>query len=244
MKDFIRIGVDLGKNYFQIHALESENGHVGFADERSIISGPIEKGFRDLHRIGLDEASIRLRQVEAGGMQLHPHAADDADAFAEIDLGMAGPMRKRDEKLARPGVRQADVILHDHIAASKAVFDPQPFENPLRRMPLFGRRRLVGLQDRIDHRNQRPELRPLRGLGPHIAGRRRIPALTRQAITKHLRVLENAGLVSSTRVGRESQFAFRSEPIVEIRSYLDNVSQQWDDALSRLRSHVERWSSE
>jgi DNA-binding transcriptional ArsR family regulator len=64
--------------------------------------------------------------------------------------------------------------------------------------------------------------------------------LTRQAITKHLRVLENAGLVSSTRVGRESQFAFRPEPVVEVRSYLDRVSQQWDDALSRLRSLVER----
>jgi len=64
--------------------------------------------------------------------------------------------------------------------------------------------------------------------------------LTRQAITKHLRVLENAGLVSSTRTGRESQFAFRPEPIAEMRSYLDSVSRQWDDALSRLRSFVER----
>jgi DNA-binding transcriptional ArsR family regulator len=64
--------------------------------------------------------------------------------------------------------------------------------------------------------------------------------LTRQAITKHLRVLENAGLVRSSRVGRESQFAFRPEPIAEARSYLDEVSEQWDDALSRLRSFVER----
>lgn len=64
--------------------------------------------------------------------------------------------------------------------------------------------------------------------------------LTRQAITKHLRVLENAGLVSSARVGRESRYAFRYEPIVEISSYLDGVSQQWSDALSRLRSLVER----
>jgi DNA-binding transcriptional ArsR family regulator len=64
--------------------------------------------------------------------------------------------------------------------------------------------------------------------------------LTRQAITKHLRVLEQAGLVSSTRIGRESQFAFRPEPIAEMRSYLDTVSRQWDDALSRLRSFVER----
>jgi DNA-binding transcriptional ArsR family regulator len=64
--------------------------------------------------------------------------------------------------------------------------------------------------------------------------------LTRQAITKHLRVLENAGLVSSIRAGRESQFALRPEPIAELRAYLDGVSQQWDDALSRLRSLVER----
>ncbi|QCI63292.1 ArsR/SmtB family transcription factor [Phreatobacter stygius] len=64
--------------------------------------------------------------------------------------------------------------------------------------------------------------------------------LTRQAVTKHLRVLETAGLVASTRAGRESLFAFRPEPIGEVRAYLDAVSQQWDDALSRLRAFVER----
>ena len=65
-------------------------------------------------------------------------------------------------------------------------------------------------------------------------------SLTRQAITKHLRVLENAGLVRSSRVGRESRFAFRPEPIMEARSYLDSVAAQWDDALARLRAFVER----
>lgn len=73
-----------------------------------------------------------------------------------------------------------------------------------------------------------------------IAGLSAKSKLTRQAITKHLRVLENAGLVSSMRVGRESQFAFRPEPIVQARSYLDDVSAQWDEALSRLKSFVER----
>jgi len=63
--------------------------------------------------------------------------------------------------------------------------------------------------------------------------------LTRQAVTKHLRVLEDAGLVSSSHVGRESHFAFRPEPIVAIRSYLDEVSAQWDDALARLQAYVE-----
>ncbi|HEV2541863.1 MAG TPA: metalloregulator ArsR/SmtB family transcription factor [Methylobacterium sp.] len=64
--------------------------------------------------------------------------------------------------------------------------------------------------------------------------------LTRQAVTKHLRVLEGAGLVSSARVGRESLFVFEPELVAEARTYLDQVSAQWDDALSRLRSFVER----
>ena len=63
--------------------------------------------------------------------------------------------------------------------------------------------------------------------------------LTRQAITKHLRVLERAGIVHSARRGRESQFKFDPESIVEIKEYLDFVSQQWDQALSRLRAFVE-----
>jgi DNA-binding transcriptional ArsR family regulator len=63
--------------------------------------------------------------------------------------------------------------------------------------------------------------------------------LSRQAVTKHLRVLANAGVVRSMRVGRESLFALEPQPIEEVRHYLDQVSRQWDDALARLKSHVE-----
>jgi DNA-binding transcriptional ArsR family regulator len=63
--------------------------------------------------------------------------------------------------------------------------------------------------------------------------------LTRQAITKHLRVLEGAGLVHSVRSGRESFFRFDPEPIEEIKEYLELVSEQWDQALARLKSFVE-----
>jgi DNA-binding transcriptional ArsR family regulator len=63
--------------------------------------------------------------------------------------------------------------------------------------------------------------------------------ITRQAITKHLRVLEDAGLVHSQRSGRESRFAFRPERIAEAKAYLDAVSAHWDDALARLRTLVE-----
>ena len=63
--------------------------------------------------------------------------------------------------------------------------------------------------------------------------------LTRQGVTKHLRVLERAGLVSSSRIGRESRFRYCPEPVEEARSYLDTVSRQWDDALLRLKAFVE-----
>ena len=64
--------------------------------------------------------------------------------------------------------------------------------------------------------------------------------LTRQAVSKHLRVLENAGLVEAVRVGRESQYQFKPQRIQEVRSYLDEVSRQWDEALGRLKAFVER----
>ena len=63
--------------------------------------------------------------------------------------------------------------------------------------------------------------------------------MTRQAITKHLRVLERVGIVHSVRTGRESLFEFDPEPMEGIKQYLDFVSEQWDQALSRLKSFVE-----
>jgi DNA-binding transcriptional ArsR family regulator len=63
--------------------------------------------------------------------------------------------------------------------------------------------------------------------------------LTRQAITKHLRVLERAGIVHSLRSGRENLFEFDPKPIESLRDYLNLVSAQWDQALTRLKSFVE-----
>jgi DNA-binding transcriptional ArsR family regulator len=64
--------------------------------------------------------------------------------------------------------------------------------------------------------------------------------LTRQAITKHLRVLARAGVVRCERAGRESRFAFDPRPVEEMRSYLETVSAEWDAALGRLRDFVEK----
>ncbi|HZJ08273.1 MAG TPA: metalloregulator ArsR/SmtB family transcription factor [Trueperaceae bacterium] len=63
--------------------------------------------------------------------------------------------------------------------------------------------------------------------------------LTRQAITKHLRVLEDVGIVHSQRAGRQSLFALDPEPIREANEFLDIVSAQWDRALGRLKTFVD-----
>ena len=63
--------------------------------------------------------------------------------------------------------------------------------------------------------------------------------LTRQAITKHLRILEDAGLVRGVRRGRESLFQLEPHPLNEAREALDGISRQWDHALARLKSFVE-----
>ncbi len=63
--------------------------------------------------------------------------------------------------------------------------------------------------------------------------------LTRQAITKHLRVLERVGIVRGVRRGRESLFALDPEPLKDIKEYLEFVSAQWDQALARLKMFVE-----
>ncbi|HEY1272774.1 MAG TPA: helix-turn-helix domain-containing protein [Terriglobales bacterium] len=64
--------------------------------------------------------------------------------------------------------------------------------------------------------------------------------LTRQAVTKHLRVLEKVGIVHSVRAGRESLFEFDATPIAEMREYLDFVSEEWDQALARLKLFAEK----
>lgn len=63
--------------------------------------------------------------------------------------------------------------------------------------------------------------------------------ISRQAVTKHLQVLEHAGLARATRRGRERLWALEPEPLDEARRALDDLSRQWDAALERLRRFVE-----
>lgn len=63
--------------------------------------------------------------------------------------------------------------------------------------------------------------------------------LTRQGVSKHLRVLERAGVVARTRIGRESRYALEPAGLEQAGSYLERVAAQWDDAAARLKAFVE-----
>ncbi len=65
-------------------------------------------------------------------------------------------------------------------------------------------------------------------------------AITRQAITKHLRVMEDAGVVRSARHGREIVWELEQQRLAEVQRYLDLISKEWDDTLGRLKRFVER----
>jgi DNA-binding transcriptional ArsR family regulator len=63
--------------------------------------------------------------------------------------------------------------------------------------------------------------------------------ITRQAVTKHLLVLADAGLVRDVKLGRERLWEFEPQRLDEARRSLDAISQQWDQALARLKKAVE-----
>ena len=63
--------------------------------------------------------------------------------------------------------------------------------------------------------------------------------VTRQAIVKHLQVLEGAGLVTHEKRGRDVLYALDTRRIEQARDFLDAVSASWDRALERLRHLVE-----
>ena len=67
----------------------------------------------------------------------------------------------------------------------------------------------------------------------------RLP-ITRQAVTKHLTALSEAGLVDATREGRETRYRLTPDPFTQAMEWMIGVGAQWDKRLDALRTHVER----
>ncbi|MCX6129232.1 MAG: helix-turn-helix domain-containing protein, partial [Proteobacteria bacterium] len=63
--------------------------------------------------------------------------------------------------------------------------------------------------------------------------------ITRQAVTRHLTVLENVGLVTKVKEGRESLYELDPKPIQSMQECLDIIAYQWDDALQNLKKFLE-----
>jgi DNA-binding transcriptional ArsR family regulator len=63
--------------------------------------------------------------------------------------------------------------------------------------------------------------------------------VSRQAITKHLHALEEAGLARASRLGRESVWELRANRLENVQRYLDQISREWNAALARLQAFVE-----
>ena len=65
-------------------------------------------------------------------------------------------------------------------------------------------------------------------------------ATTRQGVTKHLHVLAEAGILEGERRGREHIWAINPGRLTEARRRLDLIARGWDEALGRLKAHLER----
>jgi len=66
--------------------------------------------------------------------------------------------------------------------------------------------------------------------------------ISRTAVNKHLHVLSEAGLVSNRKVGRETRYRLRPEPLLELQRWLSYFDRYWDNKLSALKAFVEEES--
>jgi hypothetical protein len=85
--------------------VEDRARHAAEEGEGRVV--PVEEGLDPLGRVGLDEAGVRVRQVEAEEVDLAPLAADHRHRLAEVDLGVAGRVGERDEHLAGAAAARA-----------------------------------------------------------------------------------------------------------------------------------------
>jgi len=63
--------------------------------------------------------------------------------------------------------------------------------------------------------------------------------MSRQAVTKHLDVLADAGLLEIQVVGRERMHVLRTAPLQEMHQWLASHSAEWDERLTRLSHHLD-----
>ena len=86
---------------------------------------------------------------------------------------------------------------------------------------------------------RRQVMRALSEQGPSTAtGLSAQLPVTRQAVTKHLATLADAGLVTATRRGREKLYTISPAPLTEAVTWMADLGARWDERLAALRRHV------
>jgi DNA-binding transcriptional ArsR family regulator len=106
---------------------------------------------------------------------------------------------------------------------------------------MSGRRGVDGVFAALSDPTRRAVISSLSQDGPstvtELAGR--LP-VTRQAVTKHLEALEQAGLVASDQRGRGARFRLTPRPMTEVMRWMADVGGEWDERLEALRTHLAR----
>lgn len=64
--------------------------------------------------------------------------------------------------------------------------------------------------------------------------------MTRTAVSKHLNILSEAGLVYKRKVGRETRYRLEAEPLLELKRWLAYYERYWENKLSVLKNYVEQ----
>ena len=68
--------------------------------------------------------------------------------------------------------------------------------------------------------------------------------ISRTAVSKHLRILADGGLVKEYRVGRETRYRLQPEPLLELKRWLAYYERFWDNKLAALKTLVETGEKE
>jgi hypothetical protein len=121
--------------------------------------------------IGGEDVRVRVRQRDHTQRSFYPLAGDLDGGLAEGELGVSGWMRRRDERFLGVRLGVLHRRLHLGVTPRVAVLVAQAVEDASRRVPLFGRGRLVVGQDPVDRGQMSPEHRLPADLSHLIAGR-------------------------------------------------------------------------
>ena len=134
----------------------------------------VQEGLGGLRRVGLDEASVAVGQVQDKVVGLLLYSADYDQSLAEVALGVARRVGERHEHFLRPPPMLPHVVLDRGVSPTEPVLVPEPLKDALGRVALLSGDPVIIIQDAVDDAGVGLQLgAPGRSLPP-VARRRRV----------------------------------------------------------------------